>query len=263
MTSNRVIILTLMLISSICLLGMTNLNDSRILINIPSRTLELWKNNRIVKTYPVGVGRSVFPTPTGNFKVISKIKNPGWENPYKPAGEVRIRPGRGNPLGTRWIGFYKDKRNSEYGMHGTNNPSSVGKFCSHGCVRMHIKQAEDLFNRINFGTPVKVSYYTHKLKLKGRNLVVHTYPNAYKRKINPHQMINEQLKMLNMDYEIDQKKLNQAIRMRNGGILTIGKVVENKKPNILYQFVGFLRAEFLKFINIISNIPLFNISVQR
>ncbi len=69
-------------------------DDTKILINIPSRTLELIQNGKIERVYPIGVGKRNFPTPIGDFKVITKIENPGWENPYKPAGESRIRAGQ-------------------------------------------------------------------------------------------------------------------------------------------------------------------------
>ncbi|OGI03996.1 MAG: hypothetical protein A2287_02870 [Candidatus Melainabacteria bacterium RIFOXYA12_FULL_32_12] len=222
-------------------------DEYKIFIDIPSRTLELRKDNKIEKTYPVGVGRSNFPTPTGNFEVITKITNPGWENPYKPAGISRIRPGKDNPLGTRWIGFHRDKNDNEYGMHGTNRPSSVGKYSSHGCVRMRIKDAEDLFDKVEIGTPVKVTYYTHKLKIKNNKLIIHKYPHVYKRKINPRKMINEQLELIDGNYNVNEEKLNQALKIRNGAILTIGEIIHTKEnPDIFHNLSNFLKTKFSK-----------------
>jgi L,D-transpeptidase ErfK/SrfK len=133
--------------------------DARIVINIPSRTLMLYSGDTIVESYPVGVGRVDFPTPEGEYQVLRKIEDPGWENPYKRPGKGRIDPGTRNPLGTRWIGFL-DQNGGEYGIHGTNEPASVGKFTSHGCVRMYIRDAEDLYEKIEIGTPVAVTYDT-------------------------------------------------------------------------------------------------------
>ena len=220
-------------------------DDYEVLINIPSRTLELRKGGHIEKTYPVGVGRSNFPTPTGNFKVITKIKNPGWENPYKPAGEVRIKPGRNNPLGTRWIGFYRDKNDNEYGMHGTNNPSSVGKYSSHGCVRMHIKQAEELFDKVEIDTPVKVKYYTHKLNINNNKIKVRRYSHVYKRKINSREMIEEQLDMIDRKYIINEKQLNKALEMSPGGILTVGEIIHTEKTHdFMQKLSNFIKTTF-------------------
>lgn len=138
-----------------------------ILINAPARQLFLLDGaKRVLKTYPVAVGRPGFPTPEGQFKVTRLVKHPGFENPYKPSGASRISPGRNNPLGTRWIGFHPVK-NGEYGIHGTNRPSSIGRFASHGCVRMYVKDAENLFNHVSFNMPVVVSYDRTLVLTKG------------------------------------------------------------------------------------------------
>ena len=80
---------------------------NRIEINIPSRKLFLIHGDLIIKEYEVGVGKSKeFMTPLGEFKVQVKDSKPGWES---PSGNKKIAPGAANPLGTRWIGFYKSK----------------------------------------------------------------------------------------------------------------------------------------------------------
>lgn len=127
-----------------------------LIIRLPTRVLELYKEGNRVKTYSVGVGMPDFPTPTGTFEIIEMVITPGWENPYLSKGKARVNMGMKNPLGTRWIGF-KDYSGGQYGIHGTNKPSSVGKYSSHGCVRMHIKDSEDLFKQVYFGMPVIVT----------------------------------------------------------------------------------------------------------
>lgn len=154
-------------------------DKTRILINVPSRKLWLLDSvGRVLREYPVGVGRPQFPTPEGNYSVIRMVKNPGFENPYKAKGASRIAPGANNPLGTRWIGF-KATNQGEYGMHGTNRPESVGQLSSHGCVRMYVKDAEDLFERVTFGTPVTVSYDRTIVKTKGNNVILTFAPNSF------------------------------------------------------------------------------------
>ena len=201
--------------------------DYKILINIPSRSLELSRNSQILKTYSIGVGKSTFPTPIGDFKVISKVIQPGWENPYKSAGKIRKKPGRKNPLGTRWIGFYEDKIGI-YGIHGTNEPSSVGKYSSHGCVRMQIKESEDLFNKVDINTPVQVAYYTHRVVIKGNNIIVYRYPHIYRRKLSPAGMIDKQLKSLDRKYIVNQKSLSKALNLRAGQSVEIGRIIETQ-----------------------------------
>jgi len=154
--------------------------ETRLVINIPSRTLWVYEGNRIVDYFPVGVGKPGFMTPVGKYSIISKVMYPGWENPYMPKGKVRLAPGEKNPLGTRWMGFYQ-KAGGEYGMHGTDNPGSVGKFSSHGCVRMKISDAETLFDLVDMGTPVEVTYEPVLIRKKDNQIRVIVYPDRFKR----------------------------------------------------------------------------------
>lgn len=220
-------VIALALIQAFCIiyLNPAYAGDYKILINIPSKSLELLRNDRILKTYAIGVGKANFPTPIGNFRVISKVIQPGWENPYKSVGKARKNPGRKNPLGTRWIGFYKDKT-GVYGIHGTNEPSSVGKYSSHGCIRMRIKESEDLFSRVDINTPVQVTYYTYRVIIKGDIIFVCRYPHIYRRKISPAGMIDRQLKTLGRKYTVNQTGLSKALNLRVGQSVEIGKIIE-------------------------------------
>lgn len=157
----------------------TSSGPAKVLINAPSRQLFVLDSaQRVLKTYRVAVGRPGFPTPEGQFKVIRMVKNPGFENPYKPKGASRIAPGSNNPLGTRWIGFHQ-VGHGEYGIHGTNRPNSIGQFASHGCVRMYVKDAEDLFSRVTFGTPVQVSYDRTLILTKGDGVYLTMAPDPF------------------------------------------------------------------------------------
>lgn len=156
-------------------------SDTRIVINVPSRTLWLYSGDTIVRSYPVGVGKPNFPTPEGHFRVIRKVPNPGWENPFQAAGKNRIKPGRNNPLGTRWIGFLRNSI-GEFGIHGTNAPETVGTFSSHGCVRMLIQDAEELYDSISQGTPLEVNYDNVVIEGNGSEVKISVYPNLFGKK---------------------------------------------------------------------------------
>ena len=106
-----------------------------ILVNTKAFTLTLRKNNVPFKTYPIAVGKMVTPTPAGTYKIINKAINPG------------------GPYGVRWLGLSK----KGYGIHGTNNPSSIGKNVSHGCIRMFNKDVLELSNVVPIGTQVKIT----------------------------------------------------------------------------------------------------------
>ncbi|WP_456271379.1 L,D-transpeptidase family protein [Bacillus sp. AK031] len=101
-------------------------------ISTTQRKLTLTKDGSVVKTYPIAVGRMVSSTPTGQFVIINKAPNPG------------------GPFGTMWMSLSK----KHYGIHGTNNPSSIGKAVSKGCIRMYNKDVEELSRTIPVGTRV-------------------------------------------------------------------------------------------------------------
>ena len=154
--------------------------DTRVVINIPSRMLWVYYGDEIVRHFPVGLGRVGYITPIGHFKVIRKIANPGWENPYKAIGKMRIAPGEENPLGTRWIGFHQN-RLGEFGIHGTDTPSSVGRFSSHGCVRMKVPDAEALFDLVDMGTPIDVVYEPVVIRREKQTVRVTVYADPFKK----------------------------------------------------------------------------------
>lgn len=105
-----------------------------ITVNVAARKLYLYMNGKLYKVYPVGIGKMLTPTPKGTYRIINKSVNPG------------------GPFGARWLGLSKP----HYGIHGTNNPSSIGKFVSHGCIRMYNKDVIELANIVSIGTPVKI-----------------------------------------------------------------------------------------------------------
>ncbi|OPX84514.1 MAG: putative L,D-transpeptidase YkuD [Pelotomaculum sp. PtaB.Bin104] len=109
---------------------------SYIAINLNTRRLTFYEGERLTSTYPVGVGKSSTPTPVGDFTVVVKIISPG------------------GALGTRWMGL--SIPNGNYGIHGTNNPSSIGGYVSNGCIRMYNQDVEKLFPKVHIGTPVKI-----------------------------------------------------------------------------------------------------------
>jgi lipoprotein-anchoring transpeptidase ErfK/SrfK len=115
--------------------------------------LVLWDGTRFVRAFPVATGQAIYPTPLGHFQIVVKEKNPWWYPPTQDAwakGLKPVPPGPGNPLGTRWMGLSAPG----VGIHGTNEPWSIGHSESHGCIRMQVPSAEWLYNHVRVGTPV-------------------------------------------------------------------------------------------------------------
>ena len=124
-----------------------------IVIHRGSNRLYLYKGVKLVRIFPVATGQAAWPTPLGHFEIVVKQRNPWWFPPTQDswaAGATPIPPGPGNPLGTRWMGLSAPG----VGIHGTDEPWSIGHSESHGCIRMQVPSAEWLFNRVRIGTPV-------------------------------------------------------------------------------------------------------------
>lgn len=132
------------------------------------RRLLLLENGEVLDQFPVAVGRPGWETPLGRFAVLEKIANPSWKHPQRP---LVIGAGPGNPLGSRWIGFWRgcSLRKSwdgdqtvaspscaAIGFHGTPQRASVGRAVSHGCVRLYDEDVRRLFDLVELGTPVTV-----------------------------------------------------------------------------------------------------------
>jgi len=125
---------------------------SSIVIRRESKRLYLYDKTRLVRVFGVATGQSYYPTPLGRYEIVVKWAHPWWYPPNSPwaKGAKPIPPGPGNPLGTRWMGI----SSPGVGIHGTPDDSSIGYSASHGCVRMHISEAEWLFEHVEIGTTV-------------------------------------------------------------------------------------------------------------
>jgi len=119
----------------------------RIVVSIPDRKLAVLEAGNVVKIFPTAVGAPQSPSPAGAYTIAERIVNPTWYG----HGQI-VPPGRNNPVGTRWIGLSV----RGYGIHGTNNPASIGHNASHGCIRMRNKDVEELFAMVAVGGAVEL-----------------------------------------------------------------------------------------------------------
>jgi len=105
------------------------------------------EDGKVIRTFPVAVGAAVSPSPAGEFHIVHRVTDPT----YYHSGVV-IPPGPDNPVGTRWVGLSQ----KGYGIHGTNEPGSIGKARSHGCIRMRNHDVEQFFTMVNVGDTVEI-----------------------------------------------------------------------------------------------------------
>ena len=118
-----------------------------IVVSLEDRKLALVENGQVKKVYTVAVGKPSTPSPVGTFTIQRRVKNPM----YQHDGKV-VEPGPGNPVGTRWMGLSV----KGYGIHGTNEPNSIGKAASHGCIRMARKDLEEMYAMVSVGDTVEL-----------------------------------------------------------------------------------------------------------
>jgi lipoprotein-anchoring transpeptidase ErfK/SrfK len=118
-----------------------------VLISLPDRKLAVIQGDDVLATFSIAVGAAVSPSPAGEFQIVSRVSNPTYYHP----GKV-IPTGKGNPLGTRWLGLSQ----KGYGIHGTNAPKSVGHAASHGCIRLRNRDMEQLFTMLRVGDAVVI-----------------------------------------------------------------------------------------------------------
>ncbi|MFB6357091.1 MAG: L,D-transpeptidase [bacterium] len=118
----------------------------RIVIGLKDFRLLAFSDGKVVFDYPIATGVDTGPTPKGTFRVVSRLKYP-W---YTPDDKPAQAPGADNPLGTRWIGINKPS----YGLHGTNEPGSIGTRASEGCIRLLNTKVEQLYRHVPKGTRV-------------------------------------------------------------------------------------------------------------
>jgi lipoprotein-anchoring transpeptidase ErfK/SrfK len=119
----------------------------QIIVSLEDRKLALLEDGVVTRVFPVAVGKDSSPSPSGSFSVVNRVTNPTYYHP----GKV-IPAGASNPLGNRWIGLSQ----KGYGIHGTNEPRSIGKAASHGCIRMAKKDLEELFEMVRPGDAVEI-----------------------------------------------------------------------------------------------------------
>jgi len=115
------------------------------LVDVSDFTLTLHAHGYFVKRYLIGVGKGG-STPHGTFKVLEKVDNPQYTG---PDGKVIDADDPSNPLGDRWLDL-----GDGYGIHGTIDPTSIGKSESRGCIRMRNADVEEVYDILTKGSQV-------------------------------------------------------------------------------------------------------------
>jgi len=116
-----------------------------VLISKTEMAVYRFEGGALANVWPCAIGKPESPTPAGDYEVTVTLEDPTWYWQGKA-----IPPGPENGLGKWFIGINK----KGYGVHGTNEPASIGTAASHGCVRMYNEDVSELVTVVKAGTPV-------------------------------------------------------------------------------------------------------------
>lgn len=158
-----------------------------VVINVPQRMLFVLRDGRLLGSFPIAVGRADWPTPIGRFQVRTKETDPTWDVPESIQQEMaaagkqvvlKVAPGPANPLGSHYLGLTANS----VGIHGTNVPTSIYRFTTHGCIRLHPDDAAALFALVEVGTSVEIIYEPVLVtRLVSGEVLVEVHRDPYKR----------------------------------------------------------------------------------
>ena len=213
-------VISLFALSFLPAFSLRALNESyELVLNIPANKLLLFNRGAVIKEYTVGVGSSLTPTPLGDFKVVRRIHNPAWVNPYRQSKV--IAPGETNPIGRYWLGFAMNKKNQEYGFHATADLNSIGKASTHGCIRLYPQDMQELFNLVSVNTPVHVIYNPVEVQEFQNKLFVRVYPDIYNY-MEEQEFIRFAKNQLSGANLVQEQNLYKAIASKDGKDYFIG-----------------------------------------
>ena len=198
-------------------------------INIAQRLLMFVEQDRVT-AYPVTVGRRTWPTPVGAFTIVEKETNPAWDVPISIQQEMkaqgkpvitRMEPSALNPLGAHWLRLSLPG----IGIHGTNEPSGIYRFASHGCIRMHPDDVTALFDRVSSGTAGVLRYQPVILGMVGNRVWLEANRDEYRRAPPARRYVRDAAQHDGLTELIDWNAVDEVVR------LSLGRAVDVTKPD--------------------------------
>lgn len=186
-----------------------------LVINLPERGMYLFKNYEAIAFYPCAIGMGGrFATPTGEAHIVNRQMYPTWSPPEWAGVKEPVPPGPNNPLGDRWIGLSIDG----VGLHGTNQPMSVGQNASHGCMRMYPSVVRILFEQVKVGMPVRIIYEPIKVGIspEDHKVYVQVYKDVYGKLSSPLETLKEKLAKTGLAQLVDEEQLKTLLANTSG-----------------------------------------------
>ena len=207
--------------------------DDGILINLPQRMLFHFSLGNLRAAYPVGLGKPSWPTPQGEFRLVSRVKNKTWLVPKSIQEEMRregkaileeVPPGPDNPLGAHWLGLSM----WGYGIHGTIAPASIYQFRSHGCIRLHPDDVAELFDQVEVGNMGRLIYQPVLLAVvEDGRILLEVHRDIYKKGIDPAQTVRNLAEANDLTQNIDWPTVDAVIAAQEGLARDVGRLARN------------------------------------
>lgn len=186
-----------------------------------------------VSTYPIGIGKQGWLTPTGKTQIVKKAKDPWWIVPdsilekHARKGQPiapRMPPGPDNPLGPYKLnlGF------KNIVIHGTPYPAGVGIRSSHGCMRMLNEDIRELFYMVEVGTPVRVVHEPNKVGIMGDQIYLESHiplsESIYHNPVSLDTMLNKAKTQLGIErnHQINWNDVRKLQNRASGYPMSIG-----------------------------------------
>lgn len=198
----------------------------------------------VVVTKPISIGRQGWNTPEGTFKVVEKIDHPSWYVPKSIAAEAAkqgvilpdvVPPGPDNPLGD----YAMRLSLPNYLIHGTVEPTSIGRRVSSGCVRMYPEDIQELFSMVPVGTPVHIVNQPYKIGLVNNQVAMESHQPLSEMRAqivgNPQtawiDAVNQFASEQSTPLTINWQNVTQTAQAETGIPAVIGQVDPNAAPN--------------------------------
>lgn len=192
-------------------------------VDIADRTLYWFENGALKARFPVAVGRNLkWSTPRGRFWMLERRRDPVWRVPPSIQAEMRaggktviteVKPGPKNPLGKYFIAL----SGGGVGFHGTNAPGSVGRFATHGCMRMLPGDIERLYKESKDGTYVETVYEPVSAAQDDMGRVwLEVHPDVYRGRRADPARIREKLVAAGLGDVVDWERVDEVVKRQWG-----------------------------------------------
>lgn len=186
--------------------------EDGLILNLPELSVYFFDKGEFVGFFPISVGMGGrFASPIGKRKILEKVIWKTWYPPPWAHMDHPIPGGPGNPLGKYWMGLGEG-----YGVHSTNNPYSIGKVVSHGCIRMYPWHAEKVYQQARVGMEVNFVYMPLKFGYKNGIIYMESHPDIYYRGTHREEYVKKILEERGLLGAVNLEQINRILSENRG-----------------------------------------------